>query len=124
MAITNLTANCQVLWQTSFLDFWSSITNNGVGFPQIILTVTAVPFQGAAGYRWANDDINTSDVLLCSGLTLVTDEGKIKGQFYDMIYIGEAFAADATDTFNGHNWYNITGNNTGNPRGGMWVATS
>ena len=58
------------------------------------------------------------------GLTALTDEGKIKGQLFDIVWIGDAFVADSTDTFNGHDWYNLTSNNIGNPRGGFWVATS
>ncbi len=42
--------------------------------------------------------------------------------------IAGAFAGDATDTFNSHNWFNITQNNTGSPGvfilGGIWVATN
>jgi hypothetical protein len=58
------------------------------------------------------------------GLANTTDEAKIKGQLFDMVYIATAFAVDATDTFNSHTWQNITNNNAGSPSGGIWVATS
>src|SRR5665647_3916640 len=116
------TTNTQCIYNASLLALGSSPGNAGVGFPDWVLSIPSTAGQKA--YRWANDDLNSCDVLMQWGLTANTDEGKIKGQFFDIIWIGDAFVADATDTFNGHDWYNLTSNNTGNPRGGFWVATS
>ena len=84
------------------------------------------------GYRWVNDNINSSDVYLCCGLSLLTDEAKIKGQFFDTLFVADAFSLDATDTFNSHTWQNITNNYLGGQaneggyiiRGGFWITTS
>jgi len=117
----NPTPNIQCIYNASLF----AVGNNssaGVGFLDYVLSIP--PTAGQKAYRWANDDLNSCDVLMQWGLTANTDEGKIKGQLFDILWIGDAFVADATDTFNGHDWYNLTSNNTGNPRGGFWVATS
>lgn len=77
-----------------------------------------------AGYRWKNDAKKLAEVLLCFGATAMSDEGKIAGIFYDIAYIGDTFAIDTTDTFNGHTWFNLSNGNTstGPLRGGMWWA--
>jgi hypothetical protein len=51
-------------------------------------------------------------------------EGKYRGMLYDAIYIPDAITLDTTDTFAGHTWVNMTSNNAGPVRGGVWVATS
>ena len=62
-------------------------------------------------------------------MTGTTDECKIRGQFYDMMYVAEAVAIDTSSAFTatGHTFFNLTNNWTqvsGNaPRGGMWVRT-
>jgi len=116
------TANIQCIYNASLLAVGASLSNNGVGFPDWVLSIP--PTAGQKAYRWANDDLNSCDVLMQWGLTTITDEGKLKGQLFDIVWIGDAFVADSTDTFNGHDWYNLTSNNIGNPRGGFWVATS
>lgn len=122
--------NSQLLWQSNICENSNRFNTSGVGDLTIIITSSGDGFQlgRACGYRWANDDINTSDILLAAGLATVADEAKIKGQFFDMIYIAEAFSIDNTDTFNGHTWFNLTNNQIGSAgglqRGGIWVATS
>jgi len=123
--------NLETLYNSSFMESGNSSLAVGIGMPEVVIPVPASSFNSTAlkGYRWANDDINTSDILYSSGLTAATDEGKLKGQFYDMVYIADAFMADSTDTFSGHTWWNLTSNQTGiatgnRPRGGVWVATS
>ena len=116
------TANIQCIYNASLLAIGNSASNAGIGFPEWVLSIP--PTAGQKAYRWANDNLNSCDVLMQWGLTLFTDEGKLKGQLFDIVWIGDAFTADATDTFNGHDWYNLTSNNTGNPRGGFWVAVS
>ena len=124
-------ANVEVLYNASFLENYSNAGNaQTVGFPNLLITnVSDVsPLGRLCHYRWANDDIDTSDVLVSSGLGSTSDEAKIKGQLFDMIFIADAFAGDSTDTFNSHTWWNVTANNTGSAggiaRGGIWVATS
>ena len=116
------TPSAQLLWNANMCEQANSQSIYS-GMPLCLLTMAWN--ASYSDYRWANDDILTSDVLLAANLsTPSSGEGKIKGQFFDMVYIADAFAGDSTDTFNSHTWYNITDNNTGIPRGGMWVATS
>jgi hypothetical protein len=122
--------NFEIIWNSNILQ-GAGTDGPGIGHPKVIV-VAVTDHQnntGITGYRWANDDINTSDILMSSGLAATSDEGKIKGQFFDLIYIADAFAIDSTDTFSSHNWFNLTNNQTGFndgncPRGGVWVATS
>ena len=109
----------QFLWNSSISDAY---VQSNIGAPQAVISYSLGYGPGIT--RWANDDLNTSDILIASGLVYGTDEPKIKGQLFDMVYIASAFAVDATDTFNSHTWQNITNNNTGSPSGGIWVATS
>ena len=118
------TGNWQMIWNSNLLNNANNNNATGVGCPQLVIATRPESSAAAASYRWANDDINTSDILHSSGLTATSDEGKIKGQFFDMVYIADAFAVDSTDIFNSHDWFNLTNNNTSFPRGGIWVATS
>jgi hypothetical protein len=111
----------QTIWNTALLDF-SNGNNPGPGVPQVLVLPSSFLQSQNGGARWANADLNTADVLLYTGLTaFYTDEGTIKGQFFDMIFMTTSFPVDTTDTFNGHNWWNLTGSNVS---GGIWVATS
>ena len=130
------TTNIAVSWVANTQCMWNNTTseaanNNGafIGLANPLIMKNLNWYTSLMSYRWANDDVNASDVLLAFGSSSIgwssyNTEGKIRGQFYDMIYIADAFAIDATDTFNGHTWLNMTNNATGVPRGGMWVATS
>jgi hypothetical protein len=107
---------------------WSNYSTGNGSVETLITTIgPGASSTAARHYRWANDDLLTSDVLLSWGLTSYTDEGKIRGQALDMIYISDAIAMDTTMTYNGHTWYNLTNNGTqsaSQPRGGIWVAVS
>jgi hypothetical protein len=120
----NNTPNFQFIWNDNVCEgdnIISAANNSYAGWPNTLIMVCAYWQSSQGQYRWANDTYNTSDVLLTCGLNTYGMEGKIKGQFYDLIYIPEAFALDTTDTFNGHTWQNLTNNNQSIPRGGMWV---
>ena len=122
---TNSTANSQVMWNDNICD--NANNNNGQNYPGTPNPIFMQPTyygQSQEGYRWPDLTYMSSDVLLSCGTHTISMEGKIKGQFYDMVYIPEAFALDATDTFGGHTWVNMTNNQTGVPRGGVWLATS
>ena len=119
----NNTPNFQVLWNENVCHAENQPGGQSYqGWINAIILQPSSPQQSQTHNRWQNDYYNTSDVLFSCGLNRIDMEGKIKGQFYDMIYIPEAFMLDAQDTFNGHTWQNITNNNQGSPRGGMWVA--
>jgi len=125
----NSNGNTEVIWDTNFLEGGNSSNFCQLGGgPEIVIPeIGSIYNLVTRGYLWANGDINTSDVLLTSGLTSQSDVGTLKGQFFDLIYVAEAFTIDATDTFNSHNWYNLTNNNNGASnyaRGSMWIATS
>jgi hypothetical protein len=117
------------LWQNN--NNGSASSNATAGAPEVIISCQPAWGQTstARNYRWGNDDLLTSDVLVGWGLTGTTDECKIRGQFYDMMYVAEAVAIDTSSAFTatGHTFFNLTNNWTqvsGNaPRGGMWVRT-
>jgi hypothetical protein len=118
----------QFIWNSNIFD--QTLQNNSAGgLPQLLFTFFYRPTNdGTTGnYRWENGDLLTSDVLMTAGLSNLNDEAKIKGQLYDWMYISSPFTIDVEDTFNGHNWHNITNNNTGSsntPTGGFWIAYS
>lgn len=127
-------ANYAVIYNASLFQNNNSTGNaqgsgNSAGGPECIITTQPAGGQNTLvrAYRWASDAFLTSDVLVCWGLTALSDEAKIRGQFFDLIYISEAVVIDATDTFSGHTWFNLTNNGTHlagqYPRGGMWVRT-
>lgn len=107
----------------------SNGSSNTAGGPEVLLTAAPAYSQSstARNYRWASDALLSADVLVVWGLTATADEAKIRGQLFDMLYVGDAFAMDSVDTLNtGHSWYNLTNNFAGSsiaPRGGMWVRT-
>lgn len=122
----NWTSNFQGIWNASWFDF---ADNNGgqsySGYPNTVYLYSQYMTSTGMDSKWANDDYFTSDVLLSYGLN-ASSEGKIRGQFYDMIYIADTFTLDATDTFGGHTWVNMTAPtyDAQVPRGGVWIATS
>jgi hypothetical protein len=122
--------NGQLIWNASYYESAYCLNNPG-GMAYIFMRASNYDSDGlGSNYRWANDQLLTSDVLLTCGLLTANapEEAKIKGQLFDIVYVSDAFAGDATDTFNGHPWFNLTNNNTASnqkfSRGGFWVATS
>ena len=115
-------SNSQVIWNAMTSE---SANNNSafIGLANPTILQNQNWYTTLQGYRWSDNSLIGSDILLASGQQY-NQEGKLRGQFYDMIYISDAFALDATDTFGGHTWLNMTNNNTAIPRGGVWIATS
>ena len=64
-------------------------------------------------YRWHDDSLNASEALVAWGLTLFSDESKIRGQLWDAIVISDPFAADTTITLDARSWFAITNSNAG-----------
>lgn len=132
-SVSSSEANYALIYNTSLLQNNNTATttsNNSAGAPDVLLTCAPAGAQTttARNYRWANDDLVTSDVLVGWGLTSTGDEAKIRGQFFDMVYVAEAATIDTSSAFpaTGHTFYNLTNNftqTTANPRGGMWVRT-
>ena len=124
-------ANLGGSWAAPFQSLWNGFigenaqqNNNGYVGIQQSLAMTPVNWQATSQYRWANDDIFMSDILYSAGLNSYGVEGKIKGQFFDMVYIYDAYEIDIQDTFAGHTWLNLTLNNSDTLRGGVWIAIS
>jgi hypothetical protein len=113
-------ANSQVIWNSNLCE---NAASSGAQSGCVVANYLHGVRRGTPGgwYRWENGDLVSSDVFLSSGLSSVSDESKFKGQFFDMVFAGGPFAADSTDTWSGHNWWNLTHNAT---EGGVWVATS
>lgn len=120
----------QFLWNAQLHDTGrQNVSTPGLGHILFTFWNKGSDTGGVANYRWANNDLLTSDVLFSIGLTsVIGDEAKIRGQFYDLVYIASNQSIDSTDSFSGHNWHNITSNtninNSAIPTGGFWVATS
>lgn len=128
--LSNSSPNYAVIYNSSLVQGNNASTNGSpatAGAPECVLSCQSGGLTATArSYRWANDDLLTSDVLVGWGSTSTADEAKIRGQFYDMIYIADAIAMDTSTTFSGHSWFNLTNNFTQTsaaPRGGMWVRT-
>ena len=117
---TNL-SNSQFIWNGGLVENSNNSGSTNISYPAVLVMQNSNWYTSLQGYRWADNSVIASDVLLSAG---PGGEGKIRGQFYDMLYIDDAYAIDSTDTFNGHTWLNMTSNQTGVPRGGMWLATS
>ena len=121
------TSNCQFIWNSTFVEIANNAGYNASYYPgtENLLVMMSYQYQTVqTHYRWQNDTIFMSDVFLCHGNALNT-EGFIRGQFFDAVYVADAFALDSTDTFAGHTWLcTNNNNNTVTPRGGIWLATS
>ena len=123
----NYSGNVQIIWNASLLDQTNNTNNGQLGVPETIV-MTPVNWLTPMGYRWANDDLFMSDVLLAGGLTAVNVESKIKGQFYDLVWVGDSYDMDTQDIFAGHTWLNLTMTNsfasgyTAWLRGSIWIA--
>lgn len=125
-----LSPACQVIFNDSlFVNASGTGMGAQLGFPELIVLnpASTTGFNKSAHYRWHNDAILTGDVLLSVGLSALADEAKLRGQFFDLVYIPDNVTGDTTDTWASHNWFNITQGNAGSgtvARGGVWMATS
>ena len=78
-------------------------------------------------YRWHDDSLLTYEPIISWGLTAYTDEGKIRGQIWDAAIVNDGFTPDSTTSFDTHNWWVLTTNNTGTigtaARGSLLLVT-
>jgi hypothetical protein len=115
---------CECLYNVSL---WNDNTSSAAqGVPSI------PNFLGQANngssqnqYRYENGAAFLFDALICWGAGGSTNEGKAKGQLWDAVVSSDAYTADSTTSFDGHNWITLTaaGTSTAN-RGTLLLATS
>ena len=123
------TSNMQMIWNGGILDIqnWSGAYGSSYpGTPNVIIYQSGYYISGQTSFRWGNDDLLISDIFLAHGISSVSSPGSVRGQFYDMVFISDVYMLDATDSFGGHTWLNMTNNppQSSIPRGGVWIATS
>jgi hypothetical protein len=96
-------------------NIWSSTAGSSttIGSPMLIVPLDANLNTTPIGYTYFDGSALIADPLLSLGNTGGTDTGTIRGQLWDASVISDAFTADITATFDSHNWFNLTSNNTG-----------
>ena len=116
------TGNLQVIYNNNICENANNNLGSGtVGCPSALVVTYLNAGASAAPISWVNNDLNSSDILLASGLGSMNTSGLIHGQFFDLLYTQGSFVVDVTDTFASHNWWNLTNNHTS---GSVWMATS
>jgi hypothetical protein len=118
---TNVPQSCQVIWNATLQETIQNSNHTGSPKPLLPVSATAAGTFNTSGYRWENDALLNADVLVCWA-GYYASEAKIKGQFFDMVYIADTFAQDTVDTFSGHSWLNLGGASGGTFRASVWVA--
>jgi hypothetical protein len=84
---------------------------------------------GVAGTFWHDMSAIMYEPLIAWGNTVNTNGAPasagqlIRGQLWDSVLICASFPGDTVSNFAGHNWWNLTDNDTGN-QGSLWLCTS
>ncbi len=133
--VQNTLPNFQVMWGASIWENSNNTFNNASYFscPNFFVGAPAVAAQMGystggvlATYRWASNQIITSDPLLQWGLSAFGDEPMLRAQLWDALLIHNSYSGDVTTTFDSHNWRTVTNNNAGSsgqhPRGTLIVV--
>lgn len=124
----------QTLWNASLFNGTNTAPGSAPACPCLLVpmmanlaaigTTTATWNQP---YRWAGLQIHSGDPLICWGLTGYSDEPQIRGQLWDALVVCDAYTGDSTSSWDSHNWFAITNNNTGlagnGARGTLFVVT-
>lgn len=102
--------------------------NSAQGLPSLVFPQASAGQNvgSTTGYRWHNDEALMLEPLLAFGATSALDEAKVRGQLWDAVISTESYAKDATVTFDGLNWWNLTDANVGisrnTSRGSLFVV--
>ncbi len=74
--------------------------------------------------RWHDDSYVINEPLVSWGSTSYTSgvEGKIRGILWDALVTSAPLTADEEFTYDGHDWFVVTDNNTGVSRGTLCIA--
>ena len=115
---TSLPVTFPSSWYDVNGNIWEIFTSSpgGIpeGTPQLFAQVGSVLNTGTTnGYRWHDDSLLTYEPIFGWGETAYTDECKIRGQLWDAVIVNDGFTADQTTSFDSHNWYVLTNQNTG-----------
>ena len=107
-------ANCQLLYDTTFIDNVGTNTGSGQGrgepglLPHVYWTQSNYMYTPNAVWRWANGDALTQDPVMLWGLPAANDEAMIRCQLWDAIVIQDQFFGDTITSFDSHNWICVT----------------
>lgn len=106
---------------------WANFSNATYGSPMLIPTsYENIGGGGVSPYRYLDTSLMICDAIIAWSVTSYNTEAFIMGQLWDACLIVDSFVADATATFDSHNWFNLTNNNSGsgsfNTRGSLFLA--
>jgi hypothetical protein len=68
--------------------------------------------SGQTGIHWGDASAEATEPLIMWPSTLSTGETLARGQLWDALLVCDVFAGDTTTTFDSHNWWGVTDNNT------------
>ena len=115
----NTVTNFQVTTNGQILDIGSNLLNCGNCW-QCAATVATTQFFNVGitncnnfleVLQWSNGAAISSDPLMSWAIDSAYSQICIRGQLYDATLVMQTMPGDATLTFGGHNWFNITNNN-------------
>jgi hypothetical protein len=126
-------ANCQFSVNGNHWEIDNNTGGYNIGCLALILPMGSTNISIGQNFAWHDNSGFMWDPILCySGLT-ATDEGYARGQLWNAFVSSQAYTVDTTITaMDGHNWQNITSNNTGattgtsnwSIRGSLFLTTS
>jgi hypothetical protein len=77
---------------------------------------------GTDGRMWHNGEVLKYGARLAWGLTAIADPAYVRGQLWGAVMIDQDYTPDVTATFDGHDWFSITGNSgAACGKGSLWV---
>lgn len=121
------------IWETGNNTGPAAVSTNSSNILSLIQLVMGLSIAGNGGtlssgqpalYRWANNDIMTSDPLLAWGLSTLGDEPLLRAQLWDALAVQDSFTGDTTTTFDSHNWFGLTHSNIGSGTGSVPTSGS
>ena len=114
--------NLQCIANGSLLEVANAGGNNGNLF---IAPARGVPGDatGQTGLHWHDSSALMLEPLVGWATSAVANEALLRGQLWGAVVIEDTFTGDATTTFDSHNWWNVTDNNTG-AKQSLFIITS
>lgn len=86
--------------------------NAQTGRTYIVWSSFATASGSQTGVHWHDTSALMTEPLIAWATSSGTGEALIRGQLWDAVLIADTFAGDSTSTFDSHNWWAITDNNT------------
>lgn len=107
----------------------SSDSSAHPGLPSLVC-FQSTAIHSVTGYRWHDDSALIVEPLVAWGAPGIDNEGKIRGQFWDMLIATESYPGDVTATIDSNTFTNLTDNNDGSDtlpasmRGSLFVRSA